>query len=181
MMVAMAKQAYSIQTKYTHLYFRTSVTPFLKKRELTGIIENCLLCFEQFMQKELKLKAKQMEINLTICGAKKMTTINGQFRNKQKTTDVLSFPIESLLYKEKELPAYLTQLLMLGDIVICKEVLLRQAKSFQVSVTEEFVRLFIHGLLHLTDMDHERSKAEEKMMFEIQDRLIAKVLKKLKS
>lgn len=133
------------------------------------------------MRKELKLKAEQMEINLTICGAKRMTQINGEYRNKPKPTDVLSFPIESMLYKEKQLPSYLTQLLMLGDIVICKEVLLQQAKSFDATIVEEFVRLFVHGLLHLTDMDHERSKREEKMMFEIQDQLIAKVLKKLKS
>ena len=180
MMFSMTKHLSSICTKHTQLYLRTSVTPFLKKQEITRIVKNCLLCFEQFMHNELKLSAKQMEINLTICGAKKMTRINKDFRNKAKPTDVLSFPIEPFLYREKHLPSHLTQLLMLGDIVICKEILLQQAKSFEVSVREEFVRLFIHGLLHLTDMDHERSKREEKEMFEIQDRLITKVLRSLK-
>lgn len=179
-MVEMSNQVYEIKTKFTHLYFRTSVTPFLKKRQLDAVITECLLCFEQFLRNKLKLRPKQIELNLSLCGAKRMQTLNRQYRAKDKPTDVLSFPIEALLYQQKEFPAYLTQLLMLGDIVICKEVLLRQAKNYEATPTEEFVRLFIHGLLHLTDMDHERSKSEEKMMFEIQEQLISKVLKKLK-
>lgn len=178
-MLQMSKNVYEIKSKFTHLYFRTSVSPLLPKKKLDLTVSLALLCFEQFVRNELKLKAHAMELNLTICGAKRMQTLNDQYRNKLKPTDVLSFPIEVELYRLKQLPPYLTQHLMLGDIVICKEVLLRQAKEFGVTAQQELVRLLIHGLLHLTDMDHERSKTEEKMMFEIQERLIAQVMKKL--
>lgn len=54
--------------------------------------------------------------------------------------------------------------LMLGDLMICREVTARQAKAFDLKFEEEFIHLLTHGFLHLLNFDHERSLREEKLM-----------------
>ena len=68
----------------------------------------------------------------------------------------------------------------LGDIFICREVALRQAKEFGISIEEEILHLFIHGFLHLCGYDHEISREEEKLMFGLEEKLLEKISKKLK-
>ena len=162
------------------LQINLSVRPWASKKRIKFLSNECLHHYITFLRNNLKLKSHLYLVNLVICGKKRGQTLNLQHRNKNRPTDVLSFPMEEGLYLEKKLPDYLTQQLNLGDIVICHDVMLQQAYRFETTIDEEFIRLFIHGLLHLTDMDHERGGEEEKMMFRFQEQLIEKVLRSCK-
>jgi probable rRNA maturation factor len=88
-----------------------------------------------------------------------MTRLNRSFRNKPKTTDVLSFPWETrsqpsaLGARTKKLRGS-----FLGDIAISPTVARRNAKQFGRSTTEEICALMLHGLLHLLGYDHETDR-----------------------
>lgn len=74
-----------------------------------------------------------------------MTELNKKYRNKNSTTDVLSFNLDEPL-KEDEV--------YLGDIVISLEQAKKQAKEQGISTEEEFGNLVKHGAMHLLGWDH---------------------------
>lgn len=97
---------------------------------------------------------------LIFVNSSEMKKLNKQYRGKGYATDVLSFaPSE---------PG------SLGELVFCVEVLKRQALEHKLSYRDELTYMLIHGLLHLLGYDHEKSKAQARLMFEIQDNLFEK-------
>ena len=110
---------------------------------------------------------KTLCVSLLICGKHKIRRLNNEHRSKDKPTDVLSFP--QFTDWSEALEFHTTHL---GDIVICYDVWLKQAKNHQTSIRHEFFHLFFHGFLHLLDYDHERSQKEAKLMFELEDQLV---------
>ena len=104
--------------------------------------------------------------SLIIVGKNKIRSINRDYRNKDKETDVISFAnIDSIDYD------FLDGTINLGDIFINVDRVLSQAKKYKHSVKREFVFLFVHGLLHLFGYDH-MNKKDEKKMFELQERIV---------
>ncbi|KIM07364.1 MAG: heat-shock protein [Sulfurovum sp. FS06-10] len=89
------------------------------------------------------------EIDLTICYNPCIQEYNAQYRNKNKPTDVLSFPVESDFEHEP-----------LGSIVISADFVRQKALEFNHKNDDEFALLFIHGLLHLLGYDHELDTGE---------------------
>ncbi len=85
------------------------------------------------------------QIGITLVSNKKMTELNKKYRNKNSTTDVLSFNLDEPL-KEDEV--------YLGDIVISLEQAKKQAKEQGISTEEEFGNLVKHGAMHLLGWDH---------------------------
>lgn len=122
---------------------------------------------------ELPAKCSQALLSVTICGDARMRRMNREFRGKDKTTDVLSFPAQQSVRKNK-LTWVAPGVLPLGDLVISLQQARRQAKQFGVSLEEEVVHLFIHGYLHLLGFDHEVSSKEEKLMLKHEARLLEK-------
>jgi probable rRNA maturation factor len=116
---------------------------------------------------------KMFALDLSLIGDARMKSINSKFRHKNKTTDVLSFPMEEDVrsLKKKLIPH-----LFLGDILISKPVTIKQAKQFKISFEREFFHLLVHGLLHLLGYDHERNEAEEKKMFALEERILKKMV-----
>jgi probable rRNA maturation factor len=140
--------------------------PFGDKR-LIKDLKSLLEIFE----KEFKFKGiSQLDVSLTLCGKKRIQSLNRVHRKKDKITDVLSFPVHDL-YLKKKLLGYIG----LGDIFICLDVAQGQAKEFKISVREEIIHLFVHGFLHLLGYDHEISKKEEKKMFALERNLISRL------
>lgn len=86
------------------------------------------------------------EISISIVDEQEIKTLNREYRNVDKVTDVLSFP----LYERHEIPNQG----MLGDIVICSKRVKEQALEFGHSEIREFIYLTIHSLLHLLGYDH---------------------------
>ena len=98
------------------------------------------------------------EVELVIVDAKSMHALNLEHRNVDKTTDVLSFPIDDFPHSP------------LGSIVINYELAFQKAAELGHEKEEEIALLFIHGLLHLLGFDHETDhgemrKNEEELIF----------------
>ena len=98
------------------------------------------------------------EISVTFMNSEKIHKLNKEYRDKDKTTDVLSFP----MYESKDdFPEFGE--LQLGDVVINKEQAKVQAEEYGHTYKRELVYLFVHSLLHLLGYDHE-DKEEKKIM-----------------
>ncbi|UZW37717.1 rRNA maturation RNase YbeY [Leptospira kirschneri] len=126
---------------------------------------NCKILFRK------ELNDSECELSLLLVGDSDMREINRLRRGKDKTTDVLSFPLEfDLSPLQKILPKNAgsdrkkSPPIALGEIVISIDTLQKQAKEIGHSEKDEFYRLLVHGFLHLLGYDHERGEEEENIM-----------------
>ena len=101
--------------------------------------------------KLFKKKSKNHTIFLT--NNKKMRELNKKFKNKNKTTDVLSFPFHNKINYKKNI--------YLGDIAISYEIINKRSKNSNFLV--EFDKMWIHGYLHLLGHNHKKKKNFIKM------------------
>jgi probable rRNA maturation factor len=90
------------------------------------------------------------EIELLVVHNNQIQEINNEFRQINKPTDVLSFPYESMPGAP------------LGSITISIDFVEEKAKEYGHNVEDEFLLLFIHGLLHLLGFDHEVDSGEHR-------------------
>jgi probable rRNA maturation factor len=130
--------------------------------------------FRQELKTVTKDKSiKKYVLNISLCGEYKIRSLNKNYRQKDKVTDVLSFPLQDDL-RNGMVDSFMPEI-ELGDLYICKQVCQRQAKQFQLSYEEEFVHLMAHGFLHLCGYDHEIDEKEEKLMFGLEEELMKKI------
>ncbi len=119
---------------------------------------------EQALTRALRIRASETA-TLRFVGETVIQKLNKQFRGKNTPTDVLSFssiaPPEGVRLKER----------MMGDIVIATSYARKEAKRRSITLTEELVRLIVHGILHLHGFDHHTSD-EEAEMFALQERCV---------
>ena len=101
--------------------------------------------------KLFKKKSKNHTIFLT--NNKKMRELNKKFKNKNKTTDVLSFPFHNKINYKKNI--------YLGDIAISYEIINKRSKNSSFFL--EFDKMWIHGYLHLLGHNHKKKKDFIKM------------------
>ena len=95
----------------------------------------------------------ETEMTIRIVDEEESQTLNREYRGKDYPTNVLSFPFE--VPEGIELP-------LLGDLVICRQVMEREAKEQQISLASHWAHLAVHGTLHLLGYDHiEEAEAEE--------------------
>ena len=99
------------------------------------------------------------ELSLLLTDDLEIQSLNRQYREIDRPTDVLSFPQDEDAVNE-------TGDTLLGDVVISVETAARQAKDHHLSFNEELILLAIHGILHLLDYDHERSEEDARIMQE---------------
>ncbi len=118
------------------------------------------------VKKEKKLKGK---IELIITDNQEIKKINRLWRGINKETDVLAFEWSKSNFYPSE---------QIGQIFISFPKIILQAKEFDVSPTEEFLRIFIHGLLHLAGYNHHK-KNEAQKMFKIQEEILAVTINKI--
>lgn len=100
---------------------------------------------------------EDLEISVTFVDEEEIKEINGQFREIDKVTDVLSFPQFECADDVPE-----EGLVILGDVVICEDQAKRQAEEFGHSYERELMYLFVHSMFHLLGYDHmnEEEKAD---------------------
>ncbi len=113
--------------------------------------------------------AQKAELSIVLTGDAKVRKLNRVYRKKDKTTDVLSFP----LLEGVKFPAGFKGAVALGDVVISVPQTQRQAAEQKKDFRAELALLLIHGILHLLGYDHV-TLAEEKKMFGLQNRLLKK-------
>ena len=112
----------------------------------------------------------QTDLSILLVGTDVMTDLHVKWMDEPGPTDVLSFPMDELRPARAEddnepVPG------LLGDVVLCPEVAVRQAKEAGHSTAEELRLLTTHGILHLLGYDHAEPD-EEREMFGLQARLL---------
>lgn len=156
------------------------------KKKLTlfenGKLEVLEASFLTFLKKIPQLKqTKEIHLNLTLCSRAKIKQLNAKYRKKDKVTDVLSFPLFDDLRPDRQGEMVGIPVIELGDIFICKEVAISQAKEFKISFEDEVFHQLAHGFLHLLGFDHELSVQEEKIMEKYEKQLVNKIYKQMGS
>lgn len=95
----------------------------------------------------------EAEVTIRIVDEEESQSLNSQYRGKDKPTNVLSFPFECP--PGIELP-------LLGDLIICRQVVEREAQEQNKPLSAHWAHMVVHGSLHLLGYDHiEDDEAEE--------------------
>ena len=129
-----------------------SWTKKLKKKEI--FFNN--LC--KLFPKKFQFVNKKIYLTLLLSNNKNIKKLNKKFRNKNKPTDVLSFPAEKKIDLKKT--SYI------GDIVFSYEFINKPKASSLLEFKNKVTKTFIHGFLHLLGHDHIRLKDFKKMLIE---------------
>lgn len=117
--------------------------------------------------KEEGIPDERIEISLSFVSLEEIHELNNMYRQVDRPTDVLSFPLiedfNELDWENEE------EEILLGDVVICLEKARQQAKEYGHSEKREIVYLFVHSVLHLLGYDHmeDADKAEMRRQEEI--------------
>lgn len=119
----------------------------------------------KFLKKKIRI-----EVAVSLVLDREMQKINFEFRDKNKPTNVLSFPATNF-----ENPRQIKDFIFLGDIVIAFETLKKESLAQKKSFENHLTHLILHSILHLIGHDHEKDD-EAKIM----ESLEIKILKKFK-
>lgn len=112
------------------------------------------------------------EISVTFVDDDRIHALNKEFRNIDRSTDVLSFPLgENGVYDTN----YDTGAKMLGDVVISLPHAVAQAEEYGHSIQREIGFLTVHSMLHLLGYDHVNGGLEEVRMREKEEKVLTKL------
>lgn len=106
------------------------------------------------------------ELSILLCDEGTIRQLNRRYRKKNKTTDVLAFPMQ-------EGPGPAPHPGLLGDVVISLPTAARQAAERDRSIIREVTFLLAHGLLHLLGYDHATKLEEQEMKAKTEELLAA--------
>ena len=113
----------------------------------------------------LEIPIENQNISIKVCNSAESKKTNKKFRSKNKSTNVLAFPCGNDIFS---LPNHL------GDILICDEVVLSEAKFLDIDFEERFSRMLIHGILHLKGYLHD-SKSSADIMEELESKIMVQL------
>ena len=100
------------------------------------------------------------QVTLRLVDVEEGQALNADYRGKDYATNVLSFPYE-------------TEPRLMGDLVICHPVVVREAAAAQKPLLAHYAHLVVHGMLHLQGYDHETSDADAEVMETEERRILA--------
>lgn len=124
---------------------------------------------ENWVKVALSEETENAELTLRFVEPAEMIQLNSQYRQKNSTTNVLSFPSE---IPEEIAKQFYTR--FIGDIIICPEVLLAESQEQEKDLEFHWAHIVIHGVLHLLGYDHIDDQDAKKMQS-----LEIKILKQL--
>ncbi|SJN32888.1 rRNA maturation RNase YbeY [Psychrobacter sp. JB385] len=124
--------------------------------------------FEDIEPERWQSKTKALDIYITdeIEGQ----ALNLEARNKDYATNILSYPSDLPLAIIELMPT-----LPLGELIICHDVMVREAKAQNKAVEQHISHLLIHGILHLLGFDHELGQTEQDEMEKFEIAILAKL------
>lgn len=122
----------------------------VRKMEVQRVIESGYIpddmVLQQWLEQALVDYGDDAEVLVRIVGTQEMCALNAQYRHRQGTTNILSFPFDA--------PDAVAGLFLLGDLVVCAAVLEREAEAQQKTLNDHWAHIIIHGILHLLGYDH---------------------------
>jgi probable rRNA maturation factor len=136
-----------------------------KKLKKPDVFFNSLM---QAFPKKYKFIKKKVCLTILLSNNKNIKKLNKKFRNKNKATDVLSFPSEKKINIKKS--SYI------GDIIISFEFMNKPKVLSTLEFKNKVTKIFIHGFLHLLGYDH--IKLKDFKMMSIQEEKIYQTIKK---
>ena len=142
-----------------------------KKIKKTNVFFNSLV---KVFPKKYRFIKKKISLTILLSNNKNIKKLNKKFRNKNKSTDVLSFPSEKKLNIKKS--PYI------GDIVVSYEFMNKPKTLSTLEFKNKVTKIFIHGFLHLLGYDHIKLKnfkemlAEEEKIYETIETKIVKLV-----
>ena len=122
---------------------------------------------------------ENVEVCISVVSDEEIRKLNAENRKINKVTDVLSFPALEIAPGENIQNAaslVLEGRIYLGDVVISRDQIERQAKEYGATYDEEFARMVLHSILHLLGYDHIK-KEDEKVMKAVEVPLYEKISK----
>ena len=135
------------------------VNVFSEEKAWSKKLKNQKLFFKEVCKsfpKKYQFLNKKVYFNLLLSNNKNIKKLNKIFRNKNKSTDVLSFPSSKKIEISKNV--------FLGDMIISYD-FLDKPKSQELKLfKEKVIKIFIHGYLHLLGFDHRKNKDYAKML-----------------
>ena len=121
-------------------------------KQIAKIIKECF--------KQEKFLDKNLYVNVILTTPEDIRKFNKEYRNIDKETDVLSFP----MFEKEELENMkLNHIEVLGDIVISIEQVKKQAIEYEHSFEREFAYMVVHGFCHIIGYDHIEEEDRKKM------------------
>lgn len=109
-------------------------------------------------------KNKKRTLTLVFVPPQRIQRLNKMYRQKNLPTDVLSF---AGTYPQH-----------FGDLVLCPQVIKKQAKEHNLTFNLELAYMVLHGVLHLLGYEHEGNAKKAKVMFKLQDKIFQGILQK---
>ena len=149
------------------------INVFSEERAWSQRLKNKEIFFKKICSsfpKKFKFQNKNINISLMLSNNKNIKKLNKIFRNKDKSTDVLSFPFDNKKNKYKEN--------YLGDIIISYDYMNKPKKKDLKIFKEKVAKTFIHGFLHLLGYDHIRNN-DYKKMIKLEENLFRSVISKI--
>ena len=123
-----------------------------------------------FFPKKYKFPNKRVSLTLLLSNNKSIKKLNKEFRDKNKSTDILSFPF----YKKIKL----SNKTYIGDIIISYNFMNKPKSQNIKNFRKKIIKTFIHGFLHLLGFDHMKNKDYEKMLRE-ENKIYKSVISKI--
>jgi len=149
------------------------INVFSEERAWSQRLKNKEIFFKKICSsfpKKFKFQNKNINISLMLSNNKNIKKLNKIFRNKDKSTDVLSFPFDNK--KNKYRGNYL------GDIIISYDYMNKPKKKDLKIFKEKVAKTFIHGFLHLLGYDHIRNN-DYKKMIKLEENLFRSIISKI--
>lgn len=138
-----------------------------QEAELESLAGKVLETAAEYLRSEEKqlFPAMPIEVSLVFSNDEQVRAVNAEWRGQDKPTNVLSFPAFPLVPGGKPGP-------MLGDIIIARETVEREAVDLEKSFTDHLTHLMVHGFLHLFGYDHMDGE-EAEIMESLETRILA--------
>tara|TARA_B100001121_G_C18206063_1_gene396971 strand:+ start:24 stop:491 length:468 start_codon:yes stop_codon:yes gene_type:complete len=138
-----------------------SVNVFSEEKAWSKKLKNKEVFFRKVCKsfpKRYQFLNKKVSFTLLLSNNKNIKKLNNHYRNKNKSTDILSFPFEKKVKISKST--------YLGDIIISYNHLNRPKSQNLNSFRDKLIKIFIHGFLHLLNFDHIKENDYSKMLKE---------------
>ena len=147
---------------------------FSEERAWSKKLDKKQLFFKKICQafpKKYKFLNKKVSLTLLLSNNKNIKKLNKNFRNQNKSTDILSFPFQERLKKSKNN--------YIGDIIISYNYIDKPKSQDLKRFKKKLIKIFIHGFLHLIGFDHKKNIDYKKMIIE-EEKIYQSVISKIK-
>ena len=150
-----------------------SINVFSEEKAWSTKLKNKKLFFQKICRlfpKEYKFSDKKVSLTILLSNNKNIKKLNKVFRKKNKSTDILSFPLseKTKIYKKT----------YIGDIIISYNYIDKPKTQKLIMFKKKLIKIFIHGFLHLLGFDHLKNK-DYKRMLEEEEKIYQSVISKL--